>query len=78
MARAPVGPGCCPDRDWGQVESLLEEAAAERGPEIVSEDEARADGHARKREGTFYPEAVSGVWQSRGTGKAAQEATENQ
>lgn len=49
-------------RDWGKVASLLEEAAPESGHEIMSEDEARADGHAKKREGTFYPEAVSEVW----------------
>lgn len=44
------------------MEGLLEEVAPERGHEIWSEDEARADGHARKREGALYPEAVSGVW----------------
>lgn len=30
VARAPVGPGWCPDRDRGQVESLLEEAALDK------------------------------------------------
>lgn len=44
------------------MEGLLEEVAPERGHEIGSEDEARADGMPGRGKEYFILEAASGVW----------------